>query len=72
MQPFSVPLVAITHATFSVLVSFGCGIMSLLSSFGHHTPVLLNKIIKIIFILCTKMNYGGDHAPDTISSTDIP
>ncbi len=37
-----------------MLDSFGFGITSLICSFGHATPSLLSKIIKIIFILCCK------------------
>ncbi len=39
--------------TFSMLNSSGCGIMSLLSSFGRGMSVVLSKIIKIIFISCS-------------------
>ncbi len=39
---------------FSMLNSFGCDIMSLLSSFGRGMPCLLWKIMKIIFIWCWK------------------
>ncbi len=52
--------------TFRMLDSFGCGITSLLSSFGHDIPCLLNKIYLFCVEKPTFMNYVDDRAP-TIS-----
>ncbi len=55
VYPFIIEIdLALIDFNLSVLDSFGRGITSLLSSFGHVTPCLLSKIIKIIFISCWK------------------
>ncbi len=46
MMEIDTPTDQTMSLTFSVLAFYGCGIISLLSSFGQHTPILLSKIIK--------------------------
>ncbi len=60
--------------TFGVLVYFGCGITSLLFSFGHGTPCRLSKIMKKLFIVWKNIPIWcirDDHAPNTVSPANI-